>query len=267
MKMIKYLLKEKKMISNIFIPKGHLSNSEKKVQKYIQNSPNRIETLTINKLAVTVGTSVASVQRYCQKIGFSGYKEFKFAFLNALAKQAENQKKENANQLCLDYLNGYQKILEKLKAIKQKQIDKLANALLNNRFNYILGIYYSSVPARLLTLQLQDLGLPTFCAVNDINGEHLLDNADNDATIVLFSINGVKEHYEDYWGDSISNCNNSFLITMNKKAEFSRFFKNTIVLPGNNLEENLSFDQQSVPTIFIEMLMQVIHHKNLQKIS
>lgn len=252
------------MLNNIFISSSKLSNAEKKVQNYIKKNSNRIETLTINKLAATAGTSVASVQRYCQKIGFSGYKEFKFALLNILSKQTENRKEENAGQLSLNYLDNYQKILEKLKAIKQQQIDKLALALLNNSFNYILGVYYSSIPAQLLTLQLQDLGLPTFCAINDVNGEHLLDSANKDDTIVLFSINGVKTYYEDYWGEAIANCNNTFLITMNKKAEFKKLFKNTIALPGNNLEKTLPFDQQSIPSIFIEMLMQSIYQKRLQ---
>lgn len=252
------------MLNNIFISSSKLSNAEKKVQNYIKKNSNRIETLTINKLAATAGTSVASVQRYCQKIGFSGYKEFKFALLNILSKQTENRKEENAGQLSLNYLDNYQKILEKLKTIKQQQIDKLALALLNNSFNYILGIYYSSIPAQLLTLQLQDLALPTFCAINDVNGEHLLDGAKGNETIVLFSINGVKANYEDYWGEAIINCNNSFLITMNKHAEFKKFFKNTIVLPGNNLEKTLPFDQQSIPSIFIEMLMQTIYQKRVQ---
>lgn len=249
------------MLDNIFISNSKLSNAEKKVQNYIKNNSNRIETLTINKLASTAGTSVASVQRYCQKIGFSGYKEFKFALLNVLSKQADKRKEKNAGQLNLDYLDDYQEILEKLKTISQQQIDKLALALLNNGFNYILGVYYSSIPAQLLTLQLQDLGLPTFCATNDVNGEHLLDNTKKNDTIVLFSINGAKTYYEDYWGESISNCNNSFLITMNENAGFKKLFNNTIVLPGNNLEKSLPFDQQSIPTIFIEMLMQTIYQK------
>ena len=51
---------------------------------------------------------------------------------------------------------------------------------------------------------------------------------------------------------------------MNKKAEFKRLFKNTIALPGNNLEKTLPFDQQSIPSIFIEMLMQSIYQKRMQ---
>ena len=50
-----------------------------------------VESLTINHLAEEAGTSLASVQRFCQKMGYSGFKEFKFQLLTYIKKQESQE--------------------------------------------------------------------------------------------------------------------------------------------------------------------------------
>ena len=66
------------------IKKQHLelSKSEQKVSSYIIKHPDNIETFTITKLANEAKTSTSAVLRFCQSLGFQGYKEFRFEILN-----------------------------------------------------------------------------------------------------------------------------------------------------------------------------------------
>lgn len=251
------------MLENILKSRATLTASEIKVQKYITENPNRIEMLTINKLSANAGVSVASTTRFIRKLGFSGFKEFKYAFLNELTQ--EKSPTISSDKITDKYINNYIPILRKLKNINTKELDVLAEALLSHHMNYILGVYYSSVPARLLSLQLQDMNLLSFYAGDYTDGEHMLGSSNSDSTIVLFSINGTKTHYAEFWGDAIKTCKNTFLITLNKNAELKNYFKHTIVLPGNDLSHRLPTDPESLPIIFIEILMQIIYRKHSQR--
>ncbi|MBP2058494.1 DNA-binding MurR/RpiR family transcriptional regulator [Lactobacillus colini] len=237
---------------------SNFSESENLVKLYIENNPNKIEMLTINKLAANAGTSIASAQRYFRKIGYKGYKDFKYAFLSGL-----KQKDSSKGSFSSIYVNGYKEVIDNFKNLNKRVLNNLVDSLLDNHPNYSLGIYFSSIPAHLLALELQDLGLRTYYADDYTKGEHLLVNSTKDSTIIVFSITGAITHYEDFWGEAISQCSNSYLITMNKNAQLKRLFKNTIVLPGIQLSQKMPFDAQSIPSIFVELIGQLVYESKL----
>lgn len=55
---------------------GNLSNSEKKVAKYVIDFPQEIVSMPIEQLAQNCGTSKSAVVRFCKSMGYKGYKEF-----------------------------------------------------------------------------------------------------------------------------------------------------------------------------------------------
>jgi len=55
---------------------------------------------------------------------------------------------------------------------------------------------------------------------------------------------------------------NSFLITMNPKAELAADFPHTIVLPERTFSSKSVVDTQSIPMVFVELLLNLIYGKN-----
>ena len=55
-----------------------LSDSEKKIADYILDNKDNILNLPISMLAEKIGTSAATIIRFCQSLGFKGYTELKF---------------------------------------------------------------------------------------------------------------------------------------------------------------------------------------------
>jgi RpiR family carbohydrate utilization transcriptional regulator len=55
-----------------------LSDSEKKIADYILDSNTNILILPVGELAEKIGTSPATVVRFCRSLGFKGYTELKF---------------------------------------------------------------------------------------------------------------------------------------------------------------------------------------------
>lgn len=86
-------MKEKRLdsyIKRIEENYSSLNNSEKKVAKYVLENPKDIIQFTITELADKSGVSDASVFRFCQKIGYSGYQELKINLASMYIKPIEN---------------------------------------------------------------------------------------------------------------------------------------------------------------------------------
>lgn len=247
-------------MSNFFekiTEKGNFSKSDKKVLDYIAKNKRKVETFTINQLALEANTSVASVQRCCQKLGYSGFKEFKFE----LAKNLNSSfSKEHHDEFPIRYVNDLFKAVKNNLFENKEDINLLMKALKNTQPNIIMGTYYSAVPALYLYNGLLDLGCTSAYATSVVDGEHLLNTSTNNSTIILFSINGLIDNHKNYWHTLIENKrNNSFLITMNKETKLKSYFSHTFILPGKNIANQNAIDPQSIPVIFVETILNMMY--------
>lgn len=245
--------------SKLNFDQAKFSKADKKIFNYINKYPHKVETFTIHQLAIESGSSIGSILRFCQKIGYSGFKEFKFELSQNLY-----QTNQDISQQDKYYLN---KIITAEKAIStnSQEVIDLINALTNNSTNILLGIYYSGLTAHYLYNGLIDLGYSSSVATNATDGEHLLNTATNDSTIVLFSIHGLLEKYKDYWRTLLEDKrDNSFLITMNRQTKLQQYFSHTIFLPGNSIANQFTIDPQSIPVLFTEIVLNKIY-TNKQK--
>ena len=58
-----------------------LTSTEQGIVNYILTNPEELEKISSRQLAELTYTSPATVVRICQKLGFSGYSEFKIKYL------------------------------------------------------------------------------------------------------------------------------------------------------------------------------------------
>lgn len=245
--------------SKLNFDQAKFSKADKKIFNYINKHPHKVETFTIHQLAIETDSSVGSILRFCQKIGYSGFKEFKFELSQNLY-----QSEQDISQQDKYYLN---KIItaEKVLTTNNQEVINLITSLTNHSINILLGTYYSGIPAQYLYNGLIDLGYSSNLATNVTDGEHLLNTATSDSTIVLFSIHGLLEKYKDYWRTLIEDRRkNSFLITMNRQTKLQQYFSHTIVLPGNSIANQFAIDPQSIPILFTEIILNKIY-SNKQK--
>ena len=138
------------------------SKSDKKIYDVVLKHPAHVQLMTIQKLATDAQTSVASVQRYCKKIGYTGFKEFKFQLKNYLLQRFDFEKNNSS------YLSNYLKVANSFKNIEEDKISDFAEALVNSKHNYIIGIYYSIITAKQLSMGIKYLNKISFCAYNYI---------------------------------------------------------------------------------------------------
>lgn len=247
------------LIDSIEQHRKTFSKSELKVCEYILKYPEHIETYTITKVALEANASTSAVLRFCQTLGFQGYKDFRFEIINYL----RNNRQENpsGNEMD-DFLNDYSNNVNQLHELDHQKLEQLMNALTNGKVNYVSGIYYSALPAKELALGLNDLNQVSLFTEDYMDAAHLTRSLSADATFVWFSIDGNKKNFSYFMADMVNEMpKNSFLITLNPKAELSEIFSNTIVLPGRTFSNRSVIDTQAIPMLFVEMLLNLIHDK------
>ncbi|GEL15116.1 MurR/RpiR family transcriptional regulator [Pediococcus cellicola] len=226
------------------------SKTDQKIYNVVLQYPIHIQLLTIQKIASDSGTSVASVQRYCKKLGYSGFKEFKFQLKEFLFQQ------QSSNRHPSDYLSRYLKVVNAFKAIDKNIIATLASDLLNARLNYAVGLYYSALPAKQLSMGLRDLGKPSLYTNDYITASHWNDLMNKADTFVFFSISGDEANLKNYLAEPLHKLDKTYLITFNADTLLKADFNHVIVLPGKSFVYNTSVDPQSLVSLFVEMVIE-----------
>ena len=238
---------------NDFVKKNSLefSDSDKKIYNFLSQRPNHFPSLTMQKMADGAGTSIASIQRFCKKLGYSGFQEFKFAFKNYLL---QNQSNDISNKS--QYLNEYAKIITQFTNQDKKDINNLISTIKNSPQIFSFGVFYSSIPARFLNMALIDNGYRSHYADNYVTGSHLLNSYTPKDSFIYFSISADDEYdFNRHFKDEFEQYKNTYLITFNPNSPIKKAFKNIILLPGREFILKSSIDPQSLFCLFVEYLI------------
>ena len=243
-------------LENIEHHKTDYSKTEWKVYQYVIKHIERLETFTITKIAELSHTSTSAVLRFCQTLGYKGFKDFRYAAIDYL----HHYYKRDSIDILDQMTDNYSSLINQLRNLNRNEIKKLTQAILTQDRLHILGIFLSSLPAKYLHMGLQDIGIASYFADDLNSGAHLTNIINEADTLIMFSINGSISNYKKLLSSLQNNMpKNSYLITLNEKATSSRYFNNTIVLPGSIFSQQSIVDTQSIAIIFVEILLNLIH--------
>lgn len=247
------------LINTIELNQNNFSKTEQKVAQFILKHPEYVETHTITKIATETHTSTSAVLRFCQSLGFKGYKDFRYEMIQYIH---NNHKPLDTSDLFNQLTNTYIQIFHQFQNIDKNEIMQLVNDILEYHPIYITGIYYSSLPVQQLSMGLLDLGIENKAITDYISIGHTSRNINNDAIMIHFSLSGQRNEYQHFIPDLLKSMpEKSYLITMNGNAEISKSFKHKIVLPGLTFKNQSVFDIQSVSITFVEIILNLIHNE------
>lgn len=130
-----------------------LTPLEKRIANYFVGEVNDTD-LSSKVVSQRLYVSESSLSRFAKKVGFSGYREFIYAY------QYSHQTVKDLDTLTRDVLNFYQKILEKsYSLIDNEQMIRIAKMLDEYKRIYVYGIASSGVVANEFKLRFMRLGL------------------------------------------------------------------------------------------------------------
>lgn len=183
------------VLETIFNHVAEMTPTERLIAQYITSNPSEVIYLTARELAGRVGVSDASVVRFCQSMGFSGFKELKLRI--ALATQASEPHiavyhAEDALQMRLD--QTFDRALAMLqntrKALSSEHIVFVARQIKAARRVILLGAGTSGLVAKDMQIKLTRLGMSAFFDDQPQNAAILVGLAQAGDTAIAFSHSG-----------------------------------------------------------------------------
>ena len=145
-----------------------LFDAEKKIAKFILNNPKEVVDMTVSELAEISDVSIASVSRFCRKVGLKGFAQLKISLAQELVESHKSG--EISNDISVDNIP---QSLQNILANKITELKQTVNLINTNEFREILeGIKGASrvqviavgntIPVAIdAAFKFNELGIPT----------------------------------------------------------------------------------------------------------
>ncbi len=193
------------------------SSAQKAIAKYILKYPEKLAILSINQLAKETNTALSTINLFAKSVGYTGYKELKYSYKRS---DLENNFEENSLSLPFISVN---------KEITQKQIEEVAQQLIEADKVYIFSFQMSQIPAKDFFFRVQKIMTPKF-----IMSENFIDQLnyakmikDNDVALFV-SNSGESTEVNDIINLVLKGKGTQILITNERNSILGRKVKNVI---------------------------------------
>ncbi|MHB8961852.1 MAG: MurR/RpiR family transcriptional regulator [Saccharofermentanales bacterium] len=146
-----------------------LKSAERRIAQYICDNPAHVVKLTIQELSAECDSSYATVNRFCKKMGYSGFKELKAVLVNDIMnnkgmeeiKDIDITPDMTTSKICEKVYDVAFRILEDSFAIIDVDtVDKVVVSLLKARKIIFIGTGNSGLSAKYAYSKFFRIGLP-----------------------------------------------------------------------------------------------------------
>ncbi|MBU5362189.1 MurR/RpiR family transcriptional regulator [Enterococcus raffinosus] len=209
--------------------KDSFSDVEQKIFIKIKSDPYYVVQSGIVGLADWCKVSQPSITRFCKKIGYTKFSDFKQEmYLYVLGEGNQEGEKTNKDDAVNNFIQLVTLIEEKL---TKDSLDDFASSLFEYDNIFFTGIVESGVVGRLLTYKLRRLGLKCFFIEPTELNDTIFFSSKNEL-IVIFSARGpvVGNDLGEFMKRSDKFNGDIFLVTMNPEYKNSSISKK-ITLP------------------------------------
>ena len=155
-----------------------LSSSEARVAQAIIADPSIVVDLTITDLARRCGTSLSTVARFCQTLGFTGYREFRMEVASAISREAAERGRFGLADSDISPDDSAAEVVAKIAfhevlAIEQTAqeldvdvLDRVVDAIVAAGHVDLYGFGASGLTAQDLQQKLSRIGISASCSVD-----------------------------------------------------------------------------------------------------
>ncbi len=164
------------------------AKKEKEIAKYL-NVDRNYSKLTATNLANQCYVSISYVTKFCKKLGFSGFNDFKYHLVH----EYENQKltkDQYSNFSVQNYKNDVQHSIEStVQQIDFSQLQFLSQKIINSQQIYIYAVDDCEIIANELTTKLIRLGINCLILNNQRMLETIIKNDKDNSILIYVSFN------------------------------------------------------------------------------
>lgn len=247
------------------------TKGERHIAEYLLDNPDCIfKTNSITDLAQAMGSSNTSLIRFCQKLGYQGFGEFRFALRRELlqrgidGQEEGDQEPEGAvpskeTQRLIDVYKRYFDLIPQM--VPEERVDALAEAIMDARRICIWGANRTGLSAQQLSLRLLRLGIMNKVATDQIAMADDASIVGAGDLCIAFTMAGRGADYLSLVRDARSGGAQVALVSMNSALECVKEADIAVVLPWISHENKANFfEDQLVVYMFIEVLLLRLSH-------
>lgn len=238
-------------LERITLNKHNFTKSDFIINSFVAENPQAVEDVTISTIAKLAGVSISAVLRYCQRLGYSGYSEFRFDLIKTL----HSSEVSTGTSLLQDYLKRYAYGVAELEKTPTETISKLVQLIVDAPFIQCLGSVNSSLPAMKFYYDFTAIGkrvLPLTGALTPwvdaaLNAEDL---------IIIFSATGkpANESVLDFLTRATEFGCEIVLVTCNSKAKLAQYATLIMEIPLLRMNNDITVEAQSLMMMMVTIL-------------
>lgn len=242
-------------IELINLHEAEFTKTDEKIKTYVISNPDYIASYPIIYVAAKAGVSKSALLRFCQKLGYNGYSEFKYEVSKYLL--SGNFKNSTILKSNIDIIENYVSCIQKLPDyISEDSLISLGNYISNASRIRIFGLHESGLSATYFTYRLASLGIDSEAITHcGIFSEKASFSTTSDFHIFI-SVSGTTDYITAAAKTSFDRYTPCALITQNNKAKYSNKYDCFISIPSLNLDKNQLFlDSQAILLITIDLII------------
>jgi DNA-binding MurR/RpiR family transcriptional regulator len=241
------------------------TSSESELAKYIIGNPDEISQLSINQIAKKIHISPATITRFCQKISFSGFNEFKHELKRYI--DLRNKPAASSDIKEIDYFsNLYQNHLEIIETTFRNMtyfdIQQAITLLTKAERVHVYGIGNSGIAAQEFKWKFFRIGIQ----VESITDPHqaVMDAAlSSDRSLVIgISVSGKTKEIIDAVKISKKQGASVLAISSDKTSELSRLADLSLLVTSKN---SMHMGQNISPTLPLFLLFDLLYTELVAK--
>lgn len=241
------------------------TSSESELAKYIIGNPDEISQLSINQIAKKIHISPATITRFCQKISFSGFNEFKHELKRYI--DLRNKPAASSDIKEIDYFsNLYQNHLEIIETTFRNMtyfdIQQAITLLTEAERVHVYGIGNSGIAAQEFKWKFFRIGIQ----VESITDPHqaVMDAAlsSGSSLVIGVSVSGKTKEVIDAVKIAKQQGASVLAITSDKSSELSQLADLSLLVMSKN---SMHMGQNISPTLPLFLLFDLLYTEIVAK--
>ncbi|SCJ77457.1 MurR/RpiR family transcriptional regulator [Neobittarella massiliensis] len=226
------------------------TKNDRQIADFIDHNPQAVEELTISRVAQLAGASISAVQRFCKKLGYSGYSEFRFD----LIKTAHTQKPHEQLSLLSEQTSQYAAGVRALSQIPPQQIIDLIGCIQKAPFIKCLGSLASSLPAMKFYYDFTALGKRVLPLTGSL-APWVDASLSGDDLIIVFSTTGelAGPGMADFIDAAQKLGCEIVLVTCNRRSKLAQYATRLFLLPTLKMADQLTLESQSLMMMLVSI--------------
>ena len=251
-----------KALDRIYAARDIATKTEKKVIDGILNiPPEEIIYLSISDLSARLKVADATLVRFCKKIGYNGFQDFKLHLSQTTLVVGKTAVDSTAKRIAHQMVDA---ITETSRAIRYEQYLCIADLMINSKRVCAFGVGNSAITAMEVSNVLARLGMIVTYTPDPHLQAMITSNLGEDDTVILISVSGSTKDIIDVAEIAKKNGVNIIVITCYDVSPLAKYADHILL----STRREAAYEGGSVSTIVsISYIINVLYSAIYERLS